>query len=574
MDNFSGENIFIEYFKKTSSEKWSYWHFLRSNQAEIITLPPFSDEWTGLDGAWQRRFFYKAKEMPQWEDLNWKLPENSQLYSFWDHIIQSRKFDAIDSKIFSLGKRSVFNEEKEIRQDFLTQKKLKTNVDGKKKSQIYDNELFSRHNKEEMTPNSPPTRKYSTCLPQFSLPSSHQNIGNISDDEADFDSATSSIQVNCPIIINDIVELQLGSLPCEKSRWIINNLDISKKWHIFKGESLKLAKDNGLFFESHVQQILSLSHILLLKPKQHCPLMVKIFSAELLDTMHKDVMQRLTKCKTEFNAEVFLKIIPIVKCLQREEITRKNAVLKLQMLATDCAYGECAILQAIENIIQRVPTITLKSPIGEVELCTAYIDPVLSPIFGDPDRGVFLRWSNKEAPESKNRKSTGRAKQPDAIISDINQLSWGSSRGHGEVKAQEEINNLYSLCTDLVRVAVLNKDAIDFFNMNCILGFQVVGKSLIGQHITFYLTTLLYDGMYVMVEVGLLNVPMSLEELPAFLTSLDTLLVVSNAFWTNCAMSRPAAEMEPNKRSTLATPNFKELVGKSRDRYHSCEIRF
>lgn len=46
--------------------------------------------------------------------------------------------------------------------------------------------------------------------------------------------------------------------------------------------------------------------------------------------------------------------------------------------------------------------------------------------------------------------------------------------------------------------------------MNCTLGFQVVG-----QHITFYFTTLLCDALYITVEVGHVDVPMSLE-VPAF----------------------------------------------------------
>jgi hypothetical protein len=40
----------------------------------------------------------------------------------------------------------------------------------------------------------------------------------------------------------------------------------------------------------------------------------------------------------------------------------------------------------------------------------------------------------------------------------------------------EEMNNTYILCVDLMRVAVFNKDAIDFYNMKCTLGFQIVGK--------------------------------------------------------------------------------------------------
>ncbi|RIB03195.1 hypothetical protein C2G38_1929899, partial [Gigaspora rosea] len=175
--------------------------------------------------------------------------------------------------------------------------------------------------------------------------------------------------------------------------------------------------------------------------------------------------------------------------------------------------------------IERVPRFTLKSPVGEVELCTTYIDTILSPLFADPDRGIFLRWSNKEAVESKARKPVGRAKQPDAIINKIDQLSWSLSKGHGEAKVQEEMNNLYLLCTDLIRISIFNKDAIDFYNMNCMLGFQVVG-----HHITFYLTTLLCDALYVMAEVGHVDVPMSLEQVPAFLTSLDTLLIILNAY--------------------------------------------
>jgi hypothetical protein len=330
-----------------------------------------------------------------------------------------------------------------------------------------------------------------------------------------------------------------------------------------------LANKQNLLVESHVQQILSLSHILLLKPQQHSPLMVEVFGAETLKAMYKDVVRKLTEQETEFDAEVLMKLTRIAKRLQREEIERDVAVSELHTLAVGCAYGERAILKAIRNIIERVPRISLKSPVGEVELCTNYIDPVLSPIFEDPDCGVFLRWSNKEAPESKQRKLTGRAKQPDAVICDIDQLSWGSSLGHGEAKIEEEKTNIYSLCADLIRVAVFNKDAIDAYNRNCVIGFQVVG-----QHITFYLTTLLYDGLYVMVEVSHLDIPMSLEQLPSFVTSLDKILLVSNAFWNKCVLSRPAAEMEPNKRNTLATPNFKRLIAKSRDRHRSCELRF
>jgi hypothetical protein len=62
--------------------------------------------------------------------------------------------------------------------------------------------------------------------------------------------------VNCPAIIDDVMELQLGSLPRKESRWILNDIDVSEKWHMFKEKSLELANREGLFVESHTQQIL------------------------------------------------------------------------------------------------------------------------------------------------------------------------------------------------------------------------------------------------------------------------------------------------------------------------------
>ncbi|CAG8660319.1 210_t:CDS:2, partial [Paraglomus brasilianum] len=251
------------------------------------------------------------------------------------------------------------------------------------------------------------------------------------DDEPDLTLSISGIvPLDCPVIINDVEGLQLGPPPRQESRWLINEINVSEKWHQFKEKSLKLATERGLFVESHTQEILSLSHILLLKPKQHCPLMVEVFGAELLEVMHKDMLQRFTEQETEIDIEIFMKLTQIVKQLQQGKVTRDIAVTELQTLMINRSYGEISILKAIKNIIEKVPRNTLKSLVGEVELCTTYIDPVLSPIIADPDRDIFLRWSNKEAPESKARKLMGRAKQPDAIINNIDQLSWGSSRGH------------------------------------------------------------------------------------------------------------------------------------------------
>ena len=70
----------------------------------------------------------------------------------------------------------------------------------------------------------------------------------------------------------------------------------------------------------------------------------------------------------------------------------------------------------------------------------------------------------------------GRAKQLNVIISEINQLSWHLSKSYDKAKVQDKMKNLYLLYTNLIWIAVFNKDTIDLYNMNCMLRFQIVSK--------------------------------------------------------------------------------------------------
>jgi len=42
---------------------WSYYEFLTLYRDAIISSPPFSENWNGLDGAWAHRFLKEAKEI-------------------------------------------------------------------------------------------------------------------------------------------------------------------------------------------------------------------------------------------------------------------------------------------------------------------------------------------------------------------------------------------------------------------------------------------------------------------------------------------------------------------------------
>lgn len=88
--------------------------------------------------------------------------------------------------------------------------------------------------------------------------------------------------------------------------------------------------------------------------------------------------------------------------------------------------------------------------------------------------GFLHARPNKQAPESKMRKEM-RAKQPDALISHIQQLNYDYSLGHGEVKIEQYANDKFGLAVDLIKLATFNKDAIDERGLNSCFAFQVVG---------------------------------------------------------------------------------------------------
>ncbi|KAI9468856.1 hypothetical protein BDB00DRAFT_751493, partial [Zychaea mexicana] len=72
---------------------------------------------------------------------------------------------------------------------------------------------------------------------------------------------------------------------------------------------------------------------------------------------------------------------------------------------------------------------------GETELWSGVFDPILSALLLDPDRNVSLRWTNV-VPDDGSASEVVRV-QPDAMICEIDQLSWGRPLGYGEAKLAE-----------------------------------------------------------------------------------------------------------------------------------------
>lgn len=116
---------------------------------------------------------------------------------------------------------------------------------------------------------------------------------------------------------------------------------------------------------------------------------------------------------------------------------------------------------------------------------------------------------------------------PDAVISKLRHYDFGSSLGYREVKITGPTIDNHALCHDLLRLATLTKDTIDTNLLEAFLTFQMHGF-----HITFFLTRLRHDGIYMMQQLAQLTFPLSLKELTTFMSlkNMRTLMILSDIF--------------------------------------------
>ncbi|KAL0082398.1 hypothetical protein J3Q64DRAFT_1634345 [Phycomyces blakesleeanus] len=233
---------------------------------------------------------------------------------------------------------------------------------------------------------------------------------------------------------------------------------------------------------------------------------------------------------------------------------KDDVEIDLLMLGRSLDPLQGSLLRGIAAAMRKLPLIAIKNKkcIGECELFTMYFDPILSSLLSDPSRNVLLRWSNVTSDQSGDIR-------PDATISKIHQRDFGPSLGFGEVKLARPTTDNHSLCHDLLRLATLAKDTIDNNKLQAALTFQINGFN-----ITFFLSSLRHDGMYLMQEIGQLTFPCSLEEL-VFFVNLKNIR-------TLCRPMNDGKSWETKRRPTH--PSIYSFIDATKDRHCFCGLRF
>ncbi|KAG0162184.1 hypothetical protein DFQ28_001885 [Apophysomyces sp. BC1034] len=252
-------------------------------------------------------------------------------------------------------------------------------------------------------------------------------------------------------------------------------------------------------------------------------------------------------------------------------MTRFDACLELWIMAKSASTINRKIIKSIARLIDELPEEDISTEIREQELCTRYLAPAFQPLLDDPENNVYFRWTGTTNDDAKalpkGSISTGR---PDAMMSCLEGVQYKMTIGFAEVKPAAESDNNYSIAKDLIRLGRFFKNAIDHSNLDACLSMQSVDRTT-----TFYLTKLMSDGLYFMMELATLTMPSSLSNLTQYLIQLDNVVRVLTIFEQHCkVVSHDELEVfTTRKRPTSSDQNIHHVLSPTRDRKRPCATR-
>ncbi|ORX55564.1 hypothetical protein DM01DRAFT_1382712 [Hesseltinella vesiculosa] len=319
-----------------------------------------------------------------------------------------------------------------------------------------------------------------------------------------------------------------------------------------------------LSIEDHIHHALAINSILLLSQNKYPENLSPYFCEASLKATISKIKSiyglNLPSVQTKTVSDIF----SILQELDVGTVSRRQAIVKLLQL--DLSPDERKFANGLTDLVKKLPRVPIEEDVNEYELSTRFADPFLCGLFDDPEEGVYLRWTNDISFEARKNDTLWTCR-PDLTITSLKGVKWTTSHGYGEAKSACHEANNFVLSKDLIRVAMFCKNALDEQNLDGILGLQIIGR-----RITFYLLVLPSQGLYVMYELGTLELPNSLCGLRKLLMDMPLGLLVLDVFRRLCI--RSDSPFQPSRhRPTVSMSSFDGIFSASQDRKRPCHLK-
>ncbi|KAG1468214.1 hypothetical protein G6F56_003967 [Rhizopus delemar] len=264
------------------------------------------------------------------------------------------------------------------------------------------------------------------------------------------------------------------------------------------------------------------------------------------------------------DVDLVTKAVKILQDVISRTISRETA--EINLLTLEAGEKEHKFFKAIAALVKKLPRVSIQEEVKELELCSRFVDPFLCELFDDPDAGTFFRWTNELTVESKKNQSSLNWR-PDIAITRLQGVRWRYNLGFGEAKPAQPDSNHFAICKDLLRVGVFCKNSIDSQNMDGVMGLQIVGRT-----ITFYVMVLPATGIYGMYELGEIQVPSSVADIPKLLMDMATVLYILDVFGRVCV---PAVTPITTKQTpaTISDEILTQIFSSTQSRKRSCHLK-
>lgn len=268
--------------------------------------------------------------------------------------------------------------------------------------------------------------------------------------------------------------------------------------------------------------------------------------------------------------------------LKKEELNSKQAAKEIGKLESDTTTFEPtdAIIVGLQNLVRKIPRTKFNGPVRENTVSNLYADAILSPMFSIPDQKKHLFWYVICCEEAHSRNTTDSsfkirlntkivdesAKQPDFACKHLMNSNWASATVVGEVKGEDCKEDKHVCIKDLIRIGFISVTSINQSLYDGVIGIQVVGLQ-----VTFFITTLVADGFYVMMEICTLALPRDATELMLYATNFDDLLVVLE-YADKCVVTKEKEKLKEMACVGITTPEFARFLSVSKDRTRECPL--
>lgn len=135
--------------------------------------------------------------------------------------------------------------------------------------------------------------------------------------------------------------------------------------------------------------------------------------------------------------------------------------------------------------------------------------------------------------------------------------SWCYRRGERE----DRISDIHPCLLDLVRIGVLSINENDYDG--------VVGVLVIGLQMTFFITTVMAPGCYIMLEICSVALPKDFTQIRSYIAQMEDLLPVFQ-YCDSCTYK--SGINEENKRSMMDSSVFEIIASTRKNRKRLCNI--